>query len=151
MARGSVLNVCRGERRCMENRASGGKSAAEEGRRRYGRPKTRFGGVVGATGVQAWRGRSSALSSVSLTRPTKRVRSQSLRFRLSRLVSPTGPRVTVLSSPSHSVLSPRLLEGSSQLASRSLTRNGKRASPVSKIARALDSARQPERPFGRQL
>lgn len=57
-------------------RKGGGKSAAAEGRRRHGRPKTRFGGVVGVTGVQAWRGRSSAPSSVSLTRRRKRVRSQ---------------------------------------------------------------------------
>lgn len=73
-------------------RKGGGKSDAAEGRRQYGIPKTRFGGVVGATGVQAWRGRSSAPSSVSLTRPTKRVWSHSVRLLLSWLVLCVDPR-----------------------------------------------------------
>lgn len=101
-------------RRAMGNawRKGGGKSDAAEGRRQYGIPKTRFGGVVGATGVQAWRGRSSAPSSVSLTRPTKRVWSHSVRLLLSWLVlcvnsrSESSPRDVERSCRSVSSCSP---------------------------------------------
>lgn len=44
-------------------------------------PKTRCGGWWGVRGVQAWRGRSTALSFVSLTRRAERVRRKRKRSR----------------------------------------------------------------------